>query len=48
MSALAWLFVAFMAVWIGLGVYLLSITVRQRRLEERMEALARHDHPASE
>ena len=40
MSDVAWLFVAFAAVWIALGGYLLSISVRQRKLEERIEDLA--------
>ena len=40
MSTLTWLFIAFMAVWIGIGGYLLSIALRQRRLEQRMEAIA--------
>lgn len=37
MSDVAWLFVAFAAVWIALGAYLLSIGTRQKQLEERME-----------
>lgn len=40
MSNLAWMFVAFMAVWAGIGLYLLSISVRQRRLEQRMNDLS--------
>jgi CcmD family protein len=39
MSDLAWLFVAFAAVWVALGAYLLSIAVRQRRLERRLDDL---------
>lgn len=39
MSDVAWLFVAFMAVWVALGAYLLSINARQRRLERRLEDL---------
>lgn len=39
MSDLAWLFVAFLAVWVGLGVYLFSLSARQRRLESRIEEL---------
>jgi CcmD family protein len=44
MSDMAWLFIALSAVWAGIGLYLLSITVRQRRLERRLEELdsARH------
>jgi CcmD family protein len=39
MSEVAWLFIAFMAVWIGIGAYLMSLGVRQRRLEQRLEVL---------
>jgi CcmD family protein len=39
MSDLAWLFVALIAVWAGIGAYLLSIGVRQRRLEQRLQEL---------
>jgi CcmD family protein len=47
MSALTWLFIAFMAVWVGLGAYLLSITFRQRDLERRLDAAARTEPPPS-
>lgn len=43
MSDIAWLFVAFAAVWVGLGAYLLSLSVRQKRLEERLRNLERTD-----
>lgn len=39
MSDVAWLFVAFLAVWVGLGAYLFSLNVRQRRLEDRLKDL---------
>lgn len=39
MSDLAWLFVAFAAVWVAIGGYLLSISARQRRLERRLDDL---------
>jgi CcmD family protein len=39
MSDLAWLFVALLAVWVGIGAYLLSIAARQRTLERRLDAL---------
>ncbi len=39
MSDVAWLFVAFSAVWIAIGAYLLSISARQRRLEQRLREL---------
>ena len=37
MSDIAWLFVAFAAVWVAIGAYLLSIASRQRRLERRLD-----------
>lgn len=43
MSEVGWLFIAFAAVWVGLGAYLLSLTVRQRRLEERLRNLEQKD-----
>lgn len=43
MSDVAWLFVAFAAVWVALGAYLLSISTRQRRLERRLEDLSPRD-----
>jgi CcmD family protein len=39
MSDVAWLFVAFAAVWALIGGYLLSIGLRQRNLERRLEEL---------
>jgi CcmD family protein len=39
MSDIAWLFVAFAAVWVAIGAYLLSITARQRQLERRLKDL---------
>lgn len=41
MSDLAWLFVAMASVWVGIGGYLLSISARQRRLEQRLDELDR-------
>jgi CcmD family protein len=43
MSELAWMFVAFSAVWVGIGIYVLSIGARQRKLESRLEELDRKD-----
>ena len=43
MSELGWLFIAFAAVWVGLGAYLVSLSVRQRRLEERLRNLEQKD-----
>ncbi len=40
MSDVAWLFVAFAAVWVGLGAYLASIATRQKRLERRLDELS--------
>jgi CcmD family protein len=39
MSELGWVFVAFLAVWIGIGVYALTLGARQRKLERRIEEL---------
>ena len=39
MSDLAWLFVAFMAVWVAIGGYLATIAARQKRLDERLRDL---------
>ncbi len=41
MSDVAWLFIAFLAVWIGIGGYVFSIAARQRKLERRLEELDR-------
>ncbi|MGH2788571.1 MAG: CcmD family protein [Actinomycetota bacterium] len=41
MSDLTWLFIALSAVWAGIGGYLLSIALRQRRLEHRLHDLSR-------
>jgi CcmD family protein len=38
-SDVAWLFVAFAAVWIALGAYIASIATRQKRLERRLDDL---------
>ncbi|MFN2526754.1 MAG: CcmD family protein [Actinomycetota bacterium] len=40
MSDTSWLFVAFTAMWAGIGLYLLSLGARQRKLEARIEQLA--------
>ena len=45
MSDIAWLFVAFAAVWVAIGAYLLSISTRQRRLERRVEELTGQHKP---
>ena len=39
MNEVAWLFVAFLAVWVGIGAYIWSLGARQRRLEQRLERL---------
>ena len=46
MSDLVWLFIAFMLVWVAIGGYLVSLGVRQRKLERRLEALRRDSEPA--
>ena len=47
MSEVAWLFVAFAAVWVALGAYLLSIAMRQRRLEQRLHELKGPQRPGN-
>jgi CcmD family protein len=39
-SDLGWMFVAFLAVWVGIGGYVASLGARQRRLERRLEELS--------
>lgn len=41
MSETAWLFVAFMVVWVALGAYLYSIAARQKKVDRRLEELDR-------
>lgn len=36
---LGWMFVAFLVVWVGIGIYLLSLGRRQKRLEHRIDEL---------
>jgi CcmD family protein len=44
MSELTYMFIAFAVVWIGIGAYLVSISVRQRRLEQRLRDLGDTNH----
>lgn len=39
MSDIAWLAIAFGAVWLAIGGYLLSLQIRQKDLERRIEQL---------
>ena len=39
MSDVAWLAIAFGAVWLAIGAYLLTIQTRQKDLERRIEQL---------
>jgi CcmD family protein len=41
MSDVAWLFVAFMAVWVAIAGYLFSISARQKALDQRLRELDR-------
>lgn len=41
MSETAWLFVAFMVVWVALGAYLYSISTRQKKVDQRLSDLDR-------
>ena len=43
MSQTTWLFIAFLAVWAGIGAYLATLATRQRRLERRLDALRADD-----
>ena len=43
MSETAWLFVAFMVVWVALGAYLYSISARQKKVDKRLEELDREN-----
>jgi CcmD family protein len=36
MSDLTWMFIAFLAVWAGIGLYLFSLGTRQRKLERKL------------
>ena len=42
MSDIAWLFLAVLAMWLVIAGYLLSIGLRQRRLERRLERVDRN------
>ncbi len=39
MSDVAWLALALLAVWAGIGAYVISLGTRQRRLEQRLDDL---------
>ena len=39
MSDITYLFIAFVAVWIGIGGYLATLGARQKRLERRLQDL---------
>lgn len=41
MSDTAWLFVAFAAVWVAIGIYLVTIHSRQKELERRLREMER-------
>ena len=43
MSETAWLFAAFMVVWIALGAYLYSIAARQKKVDQRLGELDHAD-----
>ena len=45
MSDLAWLAVAFLAVWAGIGGYLLSLGARQTALEHKLNELEDRPRP---
>jgi CcmD family protein len=41
MSDVAWLFIAFLAAWGIIGTYVILLGIRQRKLEDRVDALDR-------
>ena len=43
MTDTGWLFLAFAAVWVGIGLYLATIATRQARIERRLEQLEGRD-----
>ncbi|MEA2506135.1 MAG: hypothetical protein QOH48_753 [Actinomycetota bacterium] len=43
MSNLGWLFVAVMIVWLAIGLYLVTLSARQRKLETRIGQLSNAD-----
>lgn len=45
MSDVAWLAVAFLAVWIGIGGYLAILGARQRSLEHRIHDIEARREP---
>jgi CcmD family protein len=44
LSDLGWLFIAMAAVWVGIGGYILSVALRQRRVERRLDELEERAH----
>jgi CcmD family protein len=45
MSDVAWLAIAFLAVWIGIGGYLAILGTRQRSLEQRIQDIESRRDP---
>ncbi|MGH2730201.1 MAG: CcmD family protein [Actinomycetota bacterium] len=45
MSDITYLFIAFLAVWIGIGGYLVTLGVRQKKLERRLHELDARPRP---
>ena len=43
LSDIGWLAIALVTVWIAIGGYAATLVVRQRRIERRLDALARRD-----
>ena len=41
MSDLGWLAVALLAVWVGIGGYAILLLTRQRKIEDKLDALRR-------
>ena len=43
MSDIGWLAIALVTVWVAIGGYAATLGVRQRRIERRLDDLARRD-----
>jgi CcmD family protein len=43
LSDIGWLAIALVTVWVAIGGYAATLVVRQRRIERRLDDLARRD-----
>ncbi len=44
MQSVTWIFMANVAVWLGLGAYVAYLALGQKALKKRLAMLERHDH----